>query len=569
MKKSAVLLIVILFCQFCSLFKAKVIPYPSGVIFPMEKDQEISYEGEIISPLRKKDHFFYFSTRKGKVYCVDGLKREMLWQVDIPASLSSPPYLAEDRIYVNDSESTLYCVDLEGNILYKIAFMSKITSGIGVDKGQIFVGTEKGLLYCLSAETGQVLWQFQADDAVRSNPVIWQDTVLFGCDDHQVYFLDKKGGLSGKLDVGGRIGKTLSVDENLMYFGTDDRYLQCVNLKRQKIKWKIHSGGVTYVPPVVAGKRIFFLCWNCVLYCLNKNTGTILWWNSVPSRSFYRIEVIDARVVVTSFSPELVSFDIQTGESTGSFDASQEIKSNPLWFAPFMMVNLHNPENDTGTLMFLKKEVKTILSSSRESPRKQNEEIAFTARETGFYLPKYEFFLTRYIRARFYPGILLLFPEEGRKTVQASSESPTWEWFPEEEGSYYVEVIVTDERENAQAKIPFIIQERIVEVSLSASLKSPQKLGQEIVFTADESGSIQPQYEFHLSRLKWVNILSDFFLLFVESEKIVQDTSEVNFWTWIPGNEGLYVIRVFVQDEQETATSQMAFAINKEQNNIE
>jgi len=569
MRKSAILLFVILFCQFCSLFKAKVVPYPSGVIFPVMKDQEISYEGEIISPFQIKDHFFYFSTRKGKVYCVDGLKREMLWQVDIPSSLSSPPYLAENCIYVNNSESTLYCIDLDGNLLYKITFASKITSGIEVSEGQIYVGTEKGRLYCMNAETGQVIWQYQAEDAVRSNPVIWQDTVLFGCDDQQVYFLDNRGRLSGKLNVGGRVGKTLTVDENLLYFGTDDRYLQCVNLKRQKRKWKILSGGATYVPPVVAGKRIFFLCWNCVLYCLNKKNGTILWWNSVPSRSFYRVKIIDTKVVVSSFSPELVSFDIQTGESKGSFDASQEIKSNPAWFAPFLMVNLHDPENDIGTLLFLKKEVKTTLFSSIKSPRKQNEEITFTAKDTGFYLPKYEFFLTSYVRAWFHPGILLLFPKEDRKTIQASSESPTWEWFPEEEGYYYIEVIVIDEKENAQTKIPFIIQERIVDVSLSASLESPQKVGQEIVFTADSSGSINPLFEFRLWCLRWVNIHSQFFLFLVESEEVVQETAKVNFWTWTPGNEGLYLIGVFVQDEQETAISHMAFTINKEQNSTD
>ena len=564
MRKPAILLFIVLFCQFCSLFKAKVVPYPSGVIFPVLKDQEISYEGEIISPFQKKDHFFYFSTRKGKVYCVDGIKREKLWQVDIPASLSSPPYMEENRIYVNDSESTLYCIDLGGTLLYKITFVGKITSGIGVSKGQLYIGTEKGLLNCMNAETGQVLWQFQADDSIRSNPVIWQDTVLFGCDDHQVYLLDQRGRLSGKLNVEGRTGKTLTVDENLLYFGTDDRYLQCVNLKRQKREWKIRSGGATYVPPVVAGKRIFFLCWNCVLYCLNKKNGTILWWNSIPSRSFYRVEVIDTKVVVSSFSPELVSFEIQTGKSQGSFGASKEIKSNPVWFDPFLIVNLHDPENDTGTLLFLKKEVKTTLSSSRKSPRKQNEEITFTAKDTGFYLPKYEFFLTSYVRAWFHPGILLLFPKEDRKTVQASSDSPTWDWFPEEEGNYYIEVTVIDEKENTQAKIPFVIQERIVEVSVSASLESPQKVGQEIVFTADSSGSIDPQFEFRLGRLRWVNIHSEFFFLFVESEEVVQDTSEVNFWTWAPGNEGLYWIRAIVQDEQESATSQMAFTIKKE-----
>ncbi len=569
MRKSAILLFIILLCQFCSLFRAKTVPYPSGVIFPVEKDHELSYEGEIISLFHKEDHLLYFSTRRGKVYCVDGLKREIVWQKDLSASLSSPPFLAENRIYVSSTASDLYCIDLAGNLLYTLKFESKITSGIGATEGLIYIGTEKGRLFCLNADTGQVLWHYQAEASVRSNPVMWQDTVLFGCDDHQIYFLDKKGRLVTKLNVGGNTGKTLAVDENLLYFGTDDRYLQCVNLKRQKIKWKIHTGGATFVQPVVAGKRIFFLCWNCVLYCLNKKNGTILWWNSVPSRSVYRVEVIEKKVVVSSFSPELISFDLQTGEGRGSFNASREIKSNPVWFPPYLMVNLHDPDSDKGTLLYLKKEVKTTLSSSKKSPQKQNEEITFTAKDTGFYLPKYEFFLTQYLSARLYPGLIFLFPKEERKIVQVSSESPTWDWFPEGDGYYRIEVEVTDEKEKAQANIPFLIQERIVEVSISASSESPQNVGQEIMFTADSSGSVQPLYEFRLVHLKWVNVHFGLFLLFQESEEVVQEVSEVNSWTWKPENEGVYLIKVFMKDEQDTATSQIAFAINKEQNSFE
>lgn len=564
MKKSAILLCVILFCQCCSLFKAKIVPYPKGVIFPVVKDQEQSYEGAIISPIQKEGHLLYFSTRKGKVYCFDGLKKEMLWHADISASLSSSPYLTENRIYVNDSENTLFSIDRDGKLLSKITFVSNITSGIAVNEGQLYIGTEKGLLNSLNEETGQLLWQFQADDSVRSNLVVWQDKVLFGCDDHSIYFVDNRGRLSGKLSVGGRIGKSLTVDGDLLFFGTDDRYLQCVGLKRQKIKWRIRSGGPTFVPPVVAGKRIFFLCWNCVLYCLNKNSGTILWWNSIPSRSYYRAEVIEKKVVVSSFSPELVCFDIQTGENRGSFDASQEIKSNPAWLAPFLLVNLHDPEKDTGKLVFLKKTVMVTLSSSKKSPNKPNEEITFTAKDTGFHLPKYEFSLTRYIKAKFYPDIFLLFQQGDREVVQESSELHTWDWFPEEEAYYSVDVVVVDEKEKAQAKFPFLIQKRDVDLSLSSSLESPQNVDQEIVFTANFSGFVIPRFEFRLSRLKWVRVLTTFSLLFAEDEEVVQETSEEKSWTWTPGNRGLYLIRVIAQDEQESATAYMVFAITKE-----
>jgi outer membrane protein assembly factor BamB len=564
MKKFTFLVLVILSCNFCSLFKAKIVPYPSGVVFPVVRDHELSYEGEIISLIQKKDHLLYFSTRDGKLYCFDGQKQELLWRFDIPASSSSSPYLAESRIYIDDDDNNLYCLDSDGELRWKTQFANKITSGVAESGEQVYFGTGKGQLICLNADTGQELWQFQAGDAIRSNLVIWQDTVLFGCDDHQVYFVDKKGMLSGKHDAGGRIGKTLTIDENLLYFGTEDRYLQCLNLKRKKTKWKILSGGATFVPPVVTEKRVLFLCWNCVLYCINKKSGTILWWGSVPSRSYYRVEVIQDKAVVSSFSPKLVCFDIQTGKNQGSFDASQEIKSNPAWFTPFLLVNLHDPENDAGELVFLKKEVKATLFPSQKSPNKKNEEISFTAKGTGFHLPMYEFFLTRYVRARFYPGIILLFREGDREVVQESSELAAWKWFPEEEGFYNIEVVIADEKEKAQTEFPFLIREGNMKVSLSSAMTSPQQIGQKIVFTADSEGLGAPRFEFRLSRLRWVRILSPFPFLFVDKEEIVREASEKDNWTWTPGKEGMYLIKVIAQDGEEKATAHLAFAIKKE-----
>lgn len=564
MKKSAALLFLILFCNFCSLFKAKVLPYPSGVIFPVAEDHEVSYEGEIISRIQKKDHLLYFSTRKGKVYCLDGENREIVWQFDCLVPLVCPPYLSENRIYVYDRDKFLYCLGRDGKLLWKTELPNKLTSGIAVSGARVYVGSDKGLLFCLNAENGKEVWQFQAGGAIQSNLVIWRDMVLFGSDDHHVYTVDERGKLQKKHDAGEKVGPTLTVDDNLLFFGTENRYLYCLNLHRHKIKWKIHSGGTTFVPPVVAGNRVFFLCWNCVLYCINKKNGTILWWNSVPSRSYYRVEVIEKKVVASSFSSELVCFDTRTGENRGSYNASGELKSNPVWLAPFLTISLYDRESDTGKLVFLKKVVMVTLASSKMSPHNKNDEIMFTARVSGFHLPKFEFFLTRFIAARFYPDIFFLFREGDRTVVQEKSESSTWNWFPQEEGYYRVEVAVEDEREKARAEFPFLIQEETIAVSLSSSLASPQAVGQEITFTAGIAGFVAPRFEFRLGRLKWRRVPGKFSFLFIEKEEVVRVLSEESSWTWSPEAEGLYVIVVAVEEGQDKATARKIFAIKKE-----
>lgn len=565
MKKSAALLLVVFFTNFCSLFKEKVVPYPSGVMFPVIEESALSYEGEIVSLIQEKDQLLYFVTRDGKVYCFDGQKQDVLWHFDIPAPCSSSPYLSESRIYIADDENSFYCLDPDGKLLWQKGFTEKITSGSMERWGQVFLGTEDGQLFCLSAETGEELWRYQAGDAIRSNLVVWQDFLLFGCDDHHIYFVGKGGILSEMHDVGSRIEKTLAVEENLLYFGTEDRYLQCWNLKRKKRKWKILSGGATFVPPVVAGKRILFLSWNCVLYCLNKNSGTILWWGSIPSRSHYRVEVIQDKAVVSSFSPDLLCFDLKTGKNLGAFHASQEIKSNPAWLAPYLLINLYDPEDDAGKLVFLKKEVKADLSPSRKAPSKKNEEIVFRAESTGFHLPMFEFSMTRYVTAHFYPGIYLLFREGEKKVVQERSDSGTWEWFPEEEGLYYIEVEIVDEKEIARAEFPFLIHEGIVGASLSSTKVSPQPAGQKIEFTAVSKGLVAPRYEFRLGRLGWANLPSQFSLLVLEKEEVVREGAAVNKWAWIPEDPGVYLIRVIAKEGEKETSACMAFVVEEKQ----
>jgi hypothetical protein len=147
--------------------------------------------------------------------------------------------------------------------------------------------------------------------------------------------------------------------------------------------------------------------------------------------------------VASSFSSLLVCFDIETGEEVGDYDEGQEIKSNPLWVAPYLMFNLHDSLKDEGKLVFLKKILNVSLRSSEESPQKVGAEIAFTVSAVGFYRQDYEFYLKE---------------GEEERIVQEKSERNSWTWLPEREGDYVVGVNVVDEKERMKAEVPFVIK---------------------------------------------------------------------------------------------------------------
>ena len=199
MKKFTLLFLVCIFLGFCSFFRSKITPYPSGVIFPVEKAGEMAYKGKVLGFVKDDGGDLYLSTRKGLVYCLAGGKREILWRFEASEELTSSPFLGAENVYVYDRTSTLYCLSKKGRLLWKKEVKEKITTGIAEFKKKIYLGTEKGIFFSLATASGEELWRFEAGKAIRSTPVFIDERIIFGCDDHNFYILTEKGSLLDKI----------------------------------------------------------------------------------------------------------------------------------------------------------------------------------------------------------------------------------------------------------------------------------------------------------------------------------------------------------------------------------
>ena len=451
------IILLILFLASCSLFKAKIPPYPDGIIFPMEKIRENSFESEPIEIIHREKNNLYFSTRGGKVICFDIEAKKVAWEFKVDGKIDSPLYRGQDNFYVHNDKGLLYCLGLKGKLAWKTKIGDKITSGIYESGSRVYLGTEKGKLIALN-EKGEKLWFFQSGGEIKSIPISAADKVIFGCDDGKVYFLNPDGILISTCETEGKVRGSFLVDNNLLYFGSYDHYFYCFNIKKCKVKWRVKTGGIIHSFPEFWGKRIYFLSYNNVLYCLNKKNGTIIWWTPVPARSFFRLEFADDKIVISSMSNKLMCFDAKTGEQKGSYNALWEAGSNPLWAAPNLIVSVYDEDEEAAKLLFMQKEVKVSLFASKTSPLNVNEEVVFTAEAAGFYLPQYEFYSHRFMKINFgfFPLLMVPFSLE-RGVIQAKSEENTWSWYPEDEGVYRIEVLVEDEKEKSEAEMYFEI----------------------------------------------------------------------------------------------------------------
>ncbi len=449
----------------CMLFKKKAEVYPAGVIFPVDIKTSVSFNGMVFPDIQKKGENIYLSTRTGYVYSIHAEDLSITWAYKAPEPLISSPYISMENIFVIGEKHVLYCLDTEGELIWSQRLQGPVTSNVLETEAGVFAGTEGGDIYVMGRNDGRVIRKISMKSAVSSNILSYERSIIFGCEDGNLYVMDSTGKMRGSFNAGTKIGPNLSLDGSRLYFFSDDFLSFCLDLKTFRRKWKTILGEKVQIPPVVYKKKLLVACWNGVLYCLDKRNGTIKWWRNIPARSIYDLAVVDKKVVVSSLSSALICFDIESGEQQGYYEGASEIKTNPLWNEPYILVGLYNMKAEEGRLVCLKKTVRVTLSPSKSSPQQTDEEIVFNAVALGFFKPEYEFYVTKIVFITvalgfFKPEYKFFMKSDSKKEiVQEKSEKTKWAWYPEEVGDYIIGVVVTDEMEKEETEIKFFIKE--------------------------------------------------------------------------------------------------------------
>jgi outer membrane protein assembly factor BamB len=441
--RKALVFSLVLLAFSCSLFKAKITPYPMGVQFPLEEAGRVEFDGRIIGGLVTDEAGqIFFSTDKGDVYCLDSATREVSWHFVNPFPFESAPVLGPERLFVWDRVNSIFCLDKKGTALWDSSISEEITSPIALDRERVYVGTEKGSLVALSQTTGESLWRFETGGIITAAAAFFENQIYLGSGDGMIYVLSPMGHLRGTIDIGSPIRVTPLVDGRRLYAGAENHTFFCYDLRRNKRKWKITAGGRLLVSPRSDRKRVFFQASNGVLYALDKKKGSILWWWIAPSMSRHDLELDGEKILATSSSPDFYVLDVKSGKTLGKYEAKEEIRSNPVWAEPYLSFALFDPSVGKGRIVFLRKELSVRISPSLAPPQPAGTEVSFTASATGFYRPRFEF---------------CLFRGDERTVVQAASEQTTWVWYADKEGSYRISVRAIDEKQSQEVEIAYEI----------------------------------------------------------------------------------------------------------------
>jgi len=246
-------------------------------------------------------HRAVFGSDAGILYCVDAITGTLSWSFNARANGAGPTasikcrpavYGPPDaiRIYFSTTDGFLFCLDTEGNLIWKADGPIASESTPAVWNNRVYVGGINGL-FCFRADTGQFTGICPIAGVMRSSPAVpGTDLVWVGAEDGKLYCVFGDLSLIRSITNAGTmpIVTSPSVDwgSRRVTIGTTGRNVRCVHLTSFGTIWNtpvdgaVTSGNGRNWPPT----NTHFGTSLGTLYALSFTNGAVQWtWNAPGS----------------------------------------------------------------------------------------------------------------------------------------------------------------------------------------------------------------------------------------------------------------------------------------------
>lgn len=290
-----------------------------------------------------KDNQFFFATLSGSLYGLEfaeGKVTEKFHQ-----HLGHHPVLADlalqdDKIVINDSDLWSYCVNTQGELLWKISLIeSFMQDGHRIFTDQIagggyyqskptaandivYFGTPMRFVYAVDAHTGEEIWKHELGGSISGAPTIGEGKIFIGQQggEDEFYCLDAKTGekiWESNLDW---VWGSATYSDGMIYVPGIDGYAWALEAATGHVVWKHPFSMMVCSEPAVEGDTVIFGSWDRYLKAFNKKTGELLWqYNGVISDSGLGM-IKDGRIYIKN-----KCIDVKTGQLIWEYEDGNNV----------------------------------------------------------------------------------------------------------------------------------------------------------------------------------------------------------------------------------------------------
>lgn len=179
-------------------------------------------------------------------------------------------------------------------------------------------------------QSKRIIWEFQTGGTVRSSPCVSDDMVYFGSWDSKLYCLNGRDGEKlWDFKTGWHVYSSPVIWDGSVYFGSCDKKFYCVNAKDGKKVWDFDTGGYIYSSPCVRGSYVYFGSSDKKLYCVSAKSGQKIWDFDTDGIVYSNPLVVKDRIYFGSGDRNIYCLDIKEGRKIWAFKTFNEIGSSP------------------------------------------------------------------------------------------------------------------------------------------------------------------------------------------------------------------------------------------------
>jgi len=255
----------------------------------------------------------------------------LLWNITLGYYewLHSSPAVADGKVYIASYRGIVYCLSADtGAKIWSYTTGSVVVSSPAVADGKVYIASYDNKVYCLNADTGAKIWSYTTGSTVYSSPVVADGKVYIGSDDNKVYCLNADTGAKIWENTTDRVVSSPAVADGKVYISTYYGIVCCLNAGTGEKIWDNTLGGVSISSPAVADGKVYIGYFHNV-YCLNAGTGAKIWSYTTGDDVESSPAVADGKVYIGSDDNKVYCLNADTGAKIWSYTTGSRVESSP------------------------------------------------------------------------------------------------------------------------------------------------------------------------------------------------------------------------------------------------
>ena len=246
--------------------------------------------------------------------CLDAKSGEPIWHFQTASHVESTPFISQGKLYFTAGADGVYCIDaLEGQEIWHYEDIHADMSPVE-HNGKVYFGTGYGnyRIYAVDAQTGNEIWSKQMPYPVWGSPSAYENLVFFGLG--RGNFSDSAAIPAGKVvalnaETGDIVWEhaakdavltAIAIQNGSVIFGSRDGSVYCLRATDGERHWQTGLGNPVVSSPAVTPDTVYAATKNGHVYALSTDDGEVVWEFNLRSVT-RNIELYSSPAVANGF----------------------------------------------------------------------------------------------------------------------------------------------------------------------------------------------------------------------------------------------------------------------------